>query len=376
MPALTVLHVLEAVGHGTGRHLVDLVDHAAGVVHEVVLPHRPTPRGEGRSSTTVDALRARGVVVHEVPLRRSPAHPDLLRAIRSVRHLAGDRGVDVVHGHATVGGVVARLAAARTGRPVVVTPNGLHPSRAVQLAERALAPLTGAMIAVSASEAALLRARGLCPTDRIHVVPNGIALEVPPPHTRRLRVDLALDDATRLVGWIGRLSRQKAPEVLVAAAAGLPADVHVVLIGGGPDRDAVAAAARRAGTSGRVHLVGHVAGAAGLLPQLDVLALPSRWEGAPYVPLEAFRAGVPVVASDVTGTRDVVLDGDTGWLVPPDDPGGLSRALAEALADPDEAARRASRGRARLVDHHDVRDMGRQTAALYAKVASQSGMRG
>ena len=370
MPALTVLHVLEAAGHGTGRHVVDLVTHADEVTHEVVLPRAPTPRGEDRPSRTADTLRAAGIAVHEVPLRRSPVHPDLARAVLDVRRLVHTRGVDVVHGHASVGGVVARLAGRTTRRPVVVTPNGIHPSRAVRTAERSLARWTDALVAVSASEAGLVAQLGLCPPDRVHVVPNGIDLHAPPPHPRDLRRELGVSDRAHLVGWVGRLARQKAPDVLVDAMGQLPDTVHAVLIGGGPDHDAVEARIDRAGLVDRVHLLGHVEGAAGLLPQLDVLALPSRWEGAPYVPLEAFRAGVAVVATDVVGTRDVVRDGRTGWLVPADDAGALARALGEAVEDPTETERRASLAREQLVAHHDVRAMAVATQHVYERLTS------
>lgn len=371
MPGLTVLHVLEAAGHGTGRHVVDLVTHAEGVAHEVVLPRRPTPRGEDRTSRTADELHAAGVVVHEVPLRRSPLHPDLPRAVAAVRRLVRVRGADVVHGHATVGGVVARVAGRATGRPVVVTPNGVHPSRAVRTAERSLARWTDALVAVSSSEADLVVELGLCPRDRVHLIPNGIRLDPPSVHAPRdLRAELGVPTGASLVGWVGRLAPQKAPEVLVDALAQLPATVHAILVGGGPDHDAVVDHVRRADLTDRVHLLGHVPAAASLLGQLDVLALPSRWEGAPYVPLEAFRAGVPVVATDVVGTRDVVVDGRTGWLVPPDDAAALASALREALADHDETRRRASLARERLVAHHDVRAMGAATVQVYEGLTS------
>lgn len=367
MPALTVLHVLEAAAHGTGRHLVDLVTHAAGVEHEVVLPDRPTSRGEDHGATTATVLRAAGVPVHTIPLRRNPAHPDLLRAVAAVRRLLRDRGADLVHGHATVGGAVARVAGWSTSRPVVVTPNGIHPSPLVRGAERALSRATDAMIAVSESEAALIGDLCLCPADRVVVVPNGIDLDAPPRHPRDLRTGLGLAPDTRLVGFIGRLAPQKAPEVLVQAARWLPADVHVALVGGGPQQDRLATGIHTAGVADRVHLVGHVPEAAGLLDQFDLLALPSRWEGAPYVPLEAFRAGVPVVATDVVGTRDVV-DDHTGWLVPVDDPAALATACRDVLERPDEARRRTDRARQALHAHHDVRTMGAATAGIYARL--------
>lgn len=368
MPDMRVLHVLEAAGHGTGRHLVDLVTHATGVAHEVVLPVSPTWRGEPDGRGTAATLREHGVRVHEVPLRRQPLHPDLARAVLAVRSLVHTRDVDVVHGHATVGGVVARLANGPV--PVVVTPNGLHPSPVVRRAERLLARRTAAIVAVSVSEREAVLAAGLAPPDRVVVVPNGIALAPPAPHPLDLRRHIGLPPDACLVGWVGRLARQKAPEVLVAAAERLDPDVHVVLVGDGPQRRDVSARVVGSSCTERIHLLGHVPDAAALLPQFDVVALPSRWEGAPYVPLEAFRAGVPVVATDVTGTRDVVRDGHTGWLVPVDDPAALAAALDHALGDPVAARRRTTDAWQLLVTRHDVRTMGRRTTALYRRLAA------
>lgn len=372
MPALTVLHVLEAVGHGTGRHVVDLIRHCGEVRHHLVVPTLPTSRGE-TGSATADLAAAAGAHVHTVPMRRAPVHPDLLRAIVGVRALVRRLAPEVVHGHATVGGTVARLAAAGTGVPTVYTPNGLHPSRPVRLAERALAPLTARLIAVSESEAALAAEIGCAPRGGTTVIPNGIDPDrvVPPPLD--LRRALRVGEGARLVGFVGRLARQKAPEVLVEAAARLGGDradppVHLVLVGGGPDRDAVAAQVARLDARRWVHLLGHVRHAAGLLPQLDVLALPSRWEGGPYVPLEAFRAGTPVVVADVVGARDLVEDGRTGLVVPAGDPAALAAALQRLLADRRLAAECAEAAAAVLRARYDVRAMAARTALLYREI--------
>lgn len=359
---LTVLHVLEATGHGTGRHLVDLVRHVPAD-HHVALPVAPTGRGEADRGVTARTLAAHGASVHPVPMRRSPVHPDLARAVLAVRGLVRTLTPDVVHGHATVGGTVARLAAGSV--PCVYTPNGLHPARPVRLAERALAPLVDHVIAVSESEAELLARLGIAAPGRLTVIPNGIDLDPPAPSGLDVRARLGLAPSSRLVGAVGRVARQKAPDVLVAAAAELPSDVHVAFVGGGPDVDAIRGLVARAGLGTRVHLLGHVDDAATLLPQFDVLALPSRWEGAPYAPLEAFRAGVPVVATAVVGTVDVVSDGRTGLLVAPDDAGALAGAIRRVLDDAGLAERLVRSARTELVARFDVVRTGVRTARLY-----------
>lgn len=370
MPRLRILHVLEAVGHGTGRHLLDLCRRLPGVGHRVALPVRPSGRGESDPGRTAQRLVALGVPVHRVPLRGHPLHPDLLRAVARVAALARRTGADVVHGHAGIGGAVGRLAGRLAHRGVVYTPNGLRSGLVARVGDRLLAPLTDRLVAVSPSEARLAERRRLARPGRIRVVPNGIDPDaVPAESDRDLRASLGLEPSTPLVGFVGRLARQKAPEVLVEAVPWLPASVHAALIGGGPRRRALERRIAARGLTDRVHLLGHVPGAARLLPQLDVLALPSRWEGGPYVPLEAFRAGVPVVTTDVVGARDVVAGGRTGVLVPPDDPEAFGAALGRVLGDDELRRRLTAAAETALRRRFDVRSMAARTGAVYREVA-------
>ncbi|MBW3663686.1 MAG: glycosyltransferase [Actinobacteria bacterium] len=368
---LKVLHVIEATAHGTGRHLLDLVRHVPAD-HHVVLPRKPSIRGEHDPEATARALAQLGVTVHRAPMRRQPLHPDLGRAIIEVRRLTTRLRPDVVHGHATVGGTVARLAAARRAA-VVYTPNGLHPSRAVRLVERSLAPLATAIVAVSSSERDLLLAAGAARPDQVVVIPNGIDPRAPRPSGRNLRNERGVPDDASIVGFVGRLARQKGPDVLVTAARLLPSHVHVVVVGDGPRAEAVAAQVHATDLSSRVHLLGHVEDAAALLPQFDVLVLPSRWEGAPYVPLEAFRAGVPVVATDVVGTVDVVTHEVTGLLVPRDDPVVLAAAVRRVLADDRLASGLVRAAAEELTERFDVALMARATLGVYRDVTTPGG---
>lgn len=363
---MKVLHVIEAVGHGTGRYLRDLVAHATSIEHVAVLPAAPTGRGEHDREETARALAAAGVPVVRVPMRRSPLHLDLLQAIDGTARAIEVHAADVLFGHASMGGLVARMAGRRTGRPVAWAPNGLHPSMMVRGVERALSRWVDLLVAVSASEATAAVAAGLVGPGRVVTIPNGIDLEPPPASDRDLRAELGVPVGGRLVGWVGRLARQKGPDLLVQAMAHLPATTHAALAGGGPWHDRILHMARRATVANRVHLLGHVPRAAGLLPQFDVLAQPSRWEGGPYVPLEAFRAGVPVVATNVVGNRDIVIDGQTGWLVPPEDPAALAAAIEAASGSSPTATAVTSRARRRLVDTHDVREAAAATATALA----------
>lgn len=366
----TVLHVLEAANHGTGtaRHVLDLVSHARSVQHHVAVPFRSTSRGEPVSDLTARLLVEHGATVHQVPMRRQVVHPDTARASLGVRRLVAETSPDIVHGHSGVGGALARLG---HGVPSVYTPNGVHPSSVAAALERRLARRTTAAIAVSRGEARLLTDVLGYPEHRVHVVPNGIADVGPEAGGSPVR--LPVPDGAVVVGWIGRHARQKAPEVLVHAAAEvcrLRGDVHVVMAGGGPDIAATRALVERLGLGGRVHLLGFVPDARRLIEDFDVLALPSRWEGAPYVPLEAMAARVPLVLSDCVGNADLVMPGETGWRVGVDDAPALATALLEAVADPDRRGRMANAAHARYRGEYVASRMAERTEAVYDAVLS------
>ncbi|MHB1533935.1 MAG: glycosyltransferase family 4 protein [Acidimicrobiales bacterium] len=377
-----VLHVLEALRGGTARHVVDAVRATAGFRHHVAVPpsrrraeSSGAPLDEGSRQDLVDA----GAKLHMIDMRRSPVHPANAMASAQIRRLSRHIEAVVLHGHSSVGGALARLAATGTGLPAIYTPNGLAAGGLALGVERILGPLTARLIAVSESEADQARRLRLIPPDRLVVIPNGIDLTSARPdrdleQCRDLRSEFGLAPGTPLVGTVARLVAQKSPEDFVAACAavaGLRPDVHFLLIGMGPLQPAVDGAIRGAGIGDRFHQIRHLPGAAAVLGQLDVFVLASRFEGAPYTPLEAMRAGVPVVLSDVVGNRDAVLPGRTGELVPFARPDLMGAAVAALLASPARQAALVAAARVRLAERFDIRRMGAALGALYDEVRSR-----
>lgn len=153
--------------------------------------------------------------------------------------------------------------------------------------------------------------------------------------------------------FVGRLRLRKGVEVLLKALACLRAEGRLPrlrIAGDGEHRRAIESAAVRFGVRDQVDFLGRRGPAEirWLLERSAALVVPSIYEGMPLVILEAMVAGVPVVASRVSGIPEVVLDPETGWLVPPEDPVALARALAELLDAPGPARERGARGRQRL----------------------------
>lgn len=372
-----VLHVLEAVRGGTSRHVADVVRAACDIDHHVALPPpgpAVTASGAALDTESVAAMAECGAVLHRIDMRRSlgrPANP--LAAVR-LTALAQRIRPDVMHGHSSVGGALARLSGARAHVPVVYTPNGLPGGLAAGGIERLLGRATTVFVAVSDSEADLARRHRLVPAGRIRVIPNGIDLVAPPPPSPPpdLRALLGLSPDVAVVGTMARLVDQKAPAEFVAVMGEIirrRPDVHGLLIGMGPLQALVARAVAREGLAGRFHQIEHLARADGVLDQLDVFVLASRFEGGPYAPLEAMRAGVPVVLSDVVGNRDTVEAGRSGMLCAFGDADGMARAVIDLLGRDNRRAAMIEAAHARLRDRFDLVAMGRALSELYRSLA-------
>jgi glycosyltransferase involved in cell wall biosynthesis len=369
--------VLEAVRGGTVRYLLDVVSATPDTEHHVVLPRHEGVAGRSGAladTTAEDRLAAAGAVLHIVDMRRNPLHAVNAVAVGAVRRVIADIQPAVVHGHSSVGGAVARLAARSAGLPCAYTPNGLMTSPAAVAFERALGPLTTRFIAVSATEGEQVAARKLVPASRITVIPNGIDLATPDGEVPDVRAQLGLPPGTPLVATVARLAPQKAPEQFVRACAAVARrrpGVHFLLVGLGPLQRRVDHEVAQGGLSGRFHQIPHFPNAAVLMTQFDVLALLSRYEGGPYVPLEAMRAGVAVVLSDVVGNRDTVDHGATGWLVPFGDAEAAATAIIRSLDDREGRQRLVAAASARLARDFGLGLMGERLAALYRQLAGE-----
>ena len=300
-----------------------------------------------------------GLEVLLVPALRAPIAPRSdLRALARLRALFSRRPFDIVHTHTAKAGAVGRLAAHRAGVPRVVhTYHGfpfhefqaLPRRQAYVQAERALGRITDLALCVGTGVAVEAVRRRLISPERIRTI--GVIADgpLPSPGARaRARAALGLPADATVVGAVGRLTYQKAPEDFLAAlrALGRP-DVTGVWVGDGELAGEVAARARE--TPGvRVVLAGQRGNVPELLPAFDVFALPSRYEGLPTAVVEAMVCGIPVVATAVNAVGDVVVPGETGLLVPPGRPHLMADAVRFLLDSPEDSARMAAAARARL----------------------------
>jgi glycosyltransferase involved in cell wall biosynthesis len=211
--------------------------------------------------------------------------------------------------------------------------------------------------------------------ERLRVIPNSVDADgLVGARAGDLRAELGLPAGCPLVLSVGRLSAEKGPRDLVEAARLVTnerPDVYSVVLGDGRERARLERQARRLALNERLVFAGFREDARRLIAQADVLALPSLTEGLPNVVLEAFAAGVPVVATGVGGVPELVRDGENGWLVPPADAGGLASALVAALSDPDERARRGAAGQALVRGRYTFAAQAAQAAEVFREVLSR-----
>lgn len=341
---------------------------------------------EGRFLSSVTCLKHSGpfaarikrsdVEVHAMGLKGGNDLGLPLRLARLFRRT----GTDIVHTRNAesfyYGFVAAKLAGVRAlvhsehGRILPDTPRRMH-------VQRWMLRFTDASFSVSEQlRRDMVHHVGVSP-QRMEVIYNGVDVErfeqLKRSEARKL---LGAAEGEIMIGSVGRLVAVKNYELLVRAFGRLAATgTRLVFIGEGQERSKLEAAAAACGASARVVLLGHREDVAHLLPGLDIFVLPSLSEGMSNTLLEAMAAGVAVVASDVGGNGEIIVDKQTGLLFASGDEAGLQDRLATLLADPGRRAQLAEAGKSRAIGTFSMGAMVRGYESLYERVVGK-GSRG
>lgn len=366
------LKVLQVIGGGeiggAERHLLTLMrlmDRERFNPELLCLCHGPF----------ADLCREEGLTTHEVIMR----HKLDLATIAPIRRLIKEHHIDLVHTHGVRANLVARMAGRAENVPVVTTFHSVlrydYSSSSEALVARCLTRLTNnrtaRFIAISGAVKDDLMAMGVAP-DKIEVIYNGIdtSLFTPDNTPDRVRGKLGIAPGQRVVAMVGRLHAVKGHVFLLQAARQIVAqhdEVVFLLVGEGPERQVIEKTIRELGLDGKVIMTGFYPNISELYPLMDMLCLPSLMEGMGLVLLEAMHFGVPVVATQVGGIPEVIIDGESGLLVDPGNSQALAVAITWLLDSPDLQRKLITNGRQRAQEF-TVESMVRHTERVYASL--------
>ena len=372
-----VLHVItRLIVGGAAENTLLTVARLNRARYDITLASGPSDGPEGSMEDRIPG---------DVPFVRIPElvrdpHPvkDVLAAFRLYALMRRGR-YHIVHTHTTKAGLLGRMVARLARVPIVVhTPHGhsFHDylnaveSGALKCAERWSARWTNRVICLTEIERQdHLRFR-IGPPEKFEVIHSGVDIDrfrqacITPAMTRQA---LGLPPEGPLVGCVARLVPVKGIHVLLEALPLIRAVVphaSVVLVGDGPLHDDLVRRTSALGLDGAVTFLGLRRNVAEIMPLFDVVAVPSLSEGMGRVAVEALAAGRPVIGTRVDGLQRVIADGETGFLVPPADPGALARAVIRCLTDPGLSAAMSAKARGE-VDAYDIEQMIDKISRVY-----------
>lgn len=333
----------------------------------------------------LERARAEGIRVRAINVVRGYNPLDHLATFRELLRFFREERFDIVHVHTPVAALIGRLAARCAGVPMIVyTAHGFYFHDRMPAWQRRLfvaleylgGRLTDILFTQSAEDAEAARRHALCRGGVIEAIGNGSDpsrfFPAGPDDAARaaLRRELDADDATPVIAMIGRLVAEKGyPELFEAMR---DVDARLWVIGerlksdhAQPIDAHIEAAQRDPVLSRRIRFLGYRDDVPALLRAADIFTLPSHREGMPRSIVEAMLSGLPVVATDIRGSREEVVDGETGYLVPLGDVQALSQALRRLAVDPLLRRRLGAAGRARAVALYDEKKIiARQLAVL------------
>jgi len=359
------LHVAETIKGGIATYLNDLV-----------------PLQQADDAFEDVRVLAPRQHLEEIPLIPSSSRVEFKRLSRAagvfglatvfIRELYRNKP-DIIHVHSTFAGIIARVAALLVPSfpAIVYCPHGWGFDRGgsaflrgtIRLLEVALASRANKIVAISSHEFARGLAIGIA-SKRMTVIRNGRREEQT---VAKPSGDSLWRDNRRKVLFVGRLDVQKGIDILLKAVDGLEQSIAVYVIG----EKVVSRISMAAATFDHVRYLGwrDTQTVSSYLTACDVVVMPSRWEGFGLVALEAMRAGKPVIASAVGGLMDIVVDGETGCLIPPEDVGALRAALLR-LSD-QELAAMGARGLRRFTSFFTIERVHREVKNLYSQILTE-----
>ncbi len=329
-------------------------------------------RGEAQDSPFIKEAKRIGMPVHFI----MGGHQYDPRMIVKVNEVVRNEKIDIVHAHEVKSDVIAYLASRLQSIHIVTTLHGWignsRKDRALIALDKRIARGFDRVIAVSRQIEKELLEAGVS-KDKLRILHNAIVVEKYQRTGSRgvLQEAVGRPIESPVIASVGRLSAEKGHADLLEAVALVRKAGHkvsLVLIGDGPERPNLVQRIQDHGLQEVVHLPGYVQAPQRLLEEVDLMVLPSHTEGLPNAALEALLMEVPVLATRVGGTPEVITDGETGRLVAPRSPSELADGILEFLASPESWKQMARRGKKMVETHFDFRARTRKLEAIYEEV--------
>lgn len=362
-----LMYVITRAEHGGAQsHVLDLVQ---GFRHEF-----DVSVAVGEEGFLSEACRAESVPVYLLPhLEREIKPLSDAKAFFEARKLFRTEKPELIHAHTWKAGFVGRMAARACGIPSIYTVHMWHFGPELPQSwqifgprlERAAARWSERTITVSHSGSKVGLRYNIAQASRMVAIHNGIGDSPVRAHPGRNAIPVAV--------MVARFTSFKDHETLVRAFAELNVPARLLLVGDGPTRAATERLVRQLRVADRVEFPGDRSDVTELLAKADVFVLASKLDNLPISILEAMRAGLPVVASDVGGISELVIQGETGLLVPPFAVAPMARALGDLLSDGGKRARLGWCGRRRYEKSFSLTHMIERTRAVYIDVLREAG---
>jgi glycosyltransferase involved in cell wall biosynthesis len=343
----------------------------------------------GPDDEWAEGIRAQGIPLIGLPFKRHNLPATALAALQTWTTCLRER-FDVVHTHNALPGVTGRIAARLAGIPCVLhtwhswparLPRPLHIAVGFRLLEPVATALAHAVLFLNPDDmAAWAEFRGVA-RKKACLIGNGInvdefAQRVSPDARRRVRAELGIDDETWVIAKVARLEHpRKGHDFFLAGVKRLldkaRRPVVALLVGTGDDRPAIEALVRRLGLGTTVRFMGYRKDVPDVLAASDVSALTSPFEGVPRALMESMAVGVPVLGTDVPGTRMLIRSGECGLLVPMGDVEALADGLARLCEDSALARRLAEAGQRRVRQHFNEPVVAERVLLIYEHILSR-----
>ena len=368
---IKILHVAQAAG-GVDRYIRMLLKYLDKEKFENILVCSQDFR-EKDYKNLVDFFE-------QVKMDRAIGSNDL-KAIGEVRRLIKRYNPDIVYAHSSTAGAIARVADIGLKNHCLYNPHGWAfnmrcsaKKKAMYTAiEKIAAPFCDKIICISDAEKQSALDKKICREDKLQVIFNGVDIEAYENgiHGTVKRKDLNIPEDAFVVGMVGRISPQKAPDIFIKMAKQVKDEVpnaHFIIVGNGNQEDEIRKYAKDNGFSDSLHITGWVDDPMSYVELFDVACLLSRWEGFGLVLPEYMMAGKPIVATRVDAIPNIICNNENGLLVDADDPISASEAVLRIYSDERFKSTLIKAGRETVNKKYDIRRVSEESAKMFEEL--------